>query len=243
MKKLLIGNWKMNPDSPDRAEEIFSAVKKSPGSTDVEVVIIAPDIYIPLFKNRGISLGSQNIHHEEKGAFTGETSAKMVKNSGCKYVLVGHSERRRLFNEKDEEVKKKIIVALENDLIPILCVGETKVEKNKRLTSKVIKGQLEEALTGIDFDRLVVGYEPVWAIGSGEACNPETAFKMRLLIKKTLTQLTDRQTAEEIPIVYGGSVNLGNCKRYVNEAKFNGLLVGGASLRAKEFSRMAIEIS
>ncbi len=224
--KLLIGNWKMNPTDPEEAEKIFSTVKKSPGDPDVEVVITPPSIYIPLFKDRGISVGAQNIYFKDKGSFTGEISAKMIKNSGCKYVIVGHSERRNIFNETDEEVNRKVKTILKNDLIPIICVGESREEKNNGQTGKVIRNQLKKALSDIDSPKgLVIGYEPVWAIGSGKPCKPETALKMRLLIKKTVAHLFSRDVAEETLIVYGGSVNLGNCSNYTKEAKFDGFLV------------------
>ncbi len=233
----------MNPNSPEEAENIFSSVKKSPGSADVETVIIPPAIYIPLFKDRGISLGVQNIYYEEKGSFTGEISAQMVKTSGCKYVLVGHSERRKFFNEDDQIINKKIKTALRAGLIPILCVGETKKEKNNGETSKVIKKQLRNALNGIKQEKnIIIGYEPVWAIGSGKPCKADTALRMRLLIKKTLSQIFSREVADNTLIVYGGSANLGNCQDYTQEAKFNGLLAGGASLRPNEFSKMIRQI-
>lgn len=243
MKKLLIGNWKMNPESPTEAEEIFSRIKKSPGSSNVETVIIPPAIYIPLFKDRGINLGAQNIYYKEKGSFTGEISPPMAKTSGCKYTLVGHSERREIFEEDDDLINKKTKAALESNLIPIICIGETKEEKNKGKTTKVIKSQLKKALEKIsEKDEFVIGYEPVWAIGSGKACKPETAFRMRLLIKKTIAQIISREKAEETLVVYGGSANLGNCQDYTKQAKFDGLLVGGASLRPNEFSKMIRQI-
>jgi len=233
----------MNPSSGAEAEKIFSTVKKSPGSAKVEVVIIPPAIYIPLFKSRGVSLGCQNIHHRKKGAFTGEISAEMAKNSGCGYVLVGHSERRKIFKETDEDVSDKAKGAMRAGLVPIICIGETKVEKNKGKTSSVIKRQLKVALEDLDpKNKLIVAYEPVWAIGSGNPCKPETAFKMRILIKKMISKIFEREIAEKTPILYGGSVNLGNCKNYIKEAKFDGLLVGGVSLKPKEFSKMIKEI-
>ncbi len=243
MKKLLIANWKMNPETPEKAESIFSTIKKSPGSPKVEVVIIPPAIYIPLFKERGISIGAQNIYFEKKGAFTGEISPMMVKNSGCKYVLVGHSERRNIFGEEGEEVNKKMKVAIKNELVPILCVGENKVEKNNGETGKVIREQIKEALQGVNEGKdMIIAYEPIWAIGTGNSCKPETAFKMRLLIKKTICQLFDRSYADKTPVIYGGSANLGNCKKYTEEANFSGLLVGGASLKPSQFAKMIREI-
>ena len=234
----------MNPSSPEEAEKIFTTVKKAPGSPTVEVVLTPPSIYIPLLKDRGMSLGVQNIHFEKEGSFTGEVSADMAKNSGCKYALVGHSERRNIFNEKDEEINKKIRKAIESGLIPIVCIGENKEEKNEGRTGKVIKEQLTKALEGLeeDIDDIIIGYEPVWAIGSGNPCDPETAFKMRLLIKKIIAQIFSRDFAEETPIVYGGSVKLGNCSDYTQKAKFNGLLVGGASLTPNKFGKMIREI-
>ena len=245
MRKLLIGNWKMNPTKPEEAEKLFSTVKKSPGSPEVEIVLTPPSIYIPLFKDRGVSLGAQNIYFKSSGPFTGEISAEMAKNSGCKYVLIGHSERRNIFGETNEEVKKKTRKALDSGLVPIICVGESRKQKNEGETGKVIKRQLRGVLEELEEDEIesvIVGYEPVWAIGSGDPCDPETAFKMRLLIKKTIAQIFSREFAEETPIVYGGSVNLGNCSDYTKEAKFNGLLVGGASLTPNKFGKMIRQI-
>ncbi len=233
----------MNPETPEKAEDIFSWIKKSSDSPEVEKIIFPPAIYIPLFKDRGINLGVQNIHTKEKGAFTGEISAKMAVSSGCKYVLVGHSERRKLFGEKNKVIREKIKIAFQEGLTPILCIGETEEEKNEGLTGKVIKTQLKECLKGIGLDKkIIIGYEPVWAIGSGNSCDPEDAFKMKLLIKKTICHLFNREIADRTAIVYGGSVNLGNCKKYIEEAKFDGLLVGGASLRPQEFSKMIREM-
>ncbi len=232
----------MNPKNSQKAEELFSELKKNSSVSDVEVAIFPPAIYIPLFKDRGISLGAQNLYYEKEGAFTGEISADMVKNGGCKYGLVGHSERRALFGEDNQSVNKKIKSLLEVNLIPVLCVGETEAEKNDGETTRIIKKQLEECLKGLDLKEIIIAYEPVWAIGSGNPCNPETAFKMRLLIKKTISEIFDRDLADKTLIIYGGSVNYVNFKKYIDEAKFNGLLVGGASLKLREFSKMISEI-
>lgn len=244
MKKILAGNWKMNPINSEEAEELFSSVKKSPQSPDVEVVIIPPAIYIPLFRDRGLRLGVQNLFHEAEGSYTGEISAPMAKNLGCKYAIVGHSERREYFNEDNELINKKIKACFQAGLVPILCVGEKKEERHEGKTSQVIKKQLKEAFRNIELEgeNFVVAYEPIWAIGSGEACKPETAFKMRLLIKKTLTEIFSREAVEDQSILYGGSADLGNCESYTQQADFDGLLVGGASLRAKEFSKMIQQI-
>lgn len=242
MKKIILGNWKMNPENSQKAEELFSEVKKSCSGLEVEVSVIPPTIYIPLLKDRGISLGVQNIYYQKEGAFTGEISAQMIKNSGCKYCLVGHSERRNIFGEDNSLVNKKIKSLLEVKIIPILCIGETEDEKNNGQTTKVVKNQLEECLKDREPKEIIIAYEPVWAIGSGNPCNPETAFKMRLLIKKTISEIYDRDFADRTPIIYGGSVKLENAKSYIEESKFNGLLVGGASLNPREFSKIVSEI-
>ncbi len=238
MKKIIVGNWKMNPTSPDEVERIFSKIKKYSSKPGVEVVITPPSIFVPLLRDRGIQIGVQNAHHKKRGSFTGEISPEMAAESGCKYIIVGHSERRRVFGESNQVVNKKLKKIFETELKAILCVGESKKEKKDGMTAETIKRQLEAALSDLKFknEKLIIGYEPVWAIGSGNPCDSETAFKMRLLIKKIISRLFSRDVAEEVRIVYGGSVDSNNCMRYVEDAKFDGLLVGGASLKPEEFS-------
>lgn len=218
MKKIIIANWKMNPDSPEEAVKIFNEIK-------VGSVVCPPFTFIPLLKN-GV-LGGQDLFWEEKGAYTGEVSALMLKNLGCKYVIVGHSERRKYFNETDESVNKKLKSAVSAGLIPIFCVGETEEERNAGRAKEVVERQIRAGVEG----EIIIAYEPVWAIGTGNACGVDDAKEMLEFIK----------TIKNVPVVYGGSVNGNNAKSYVKDAGYDGLLVGGASLKPDEFLKIIKE--
>ena len=165
----------------------------------------------------------------------------MLKDAGCEYIIIGHSERRRYFNETDEVVNKKVKAAIKTGLNPILCVGETREEKNKKKTGNILKKQIKLALKGVSKSTLrgvCVAYEPIWAIGSGKPCDVEEAKKVSLVIRKIISELYDSETAKKIRILYGGSVNSENARAYIKEAELNGLLVGGASLEAEEFVKI-----
>ena len=246
--KLLVGNWKMNPSDLREAKQLLNNIKKDLTKTrfkDVEVVICAPFVWLSdLSKNlsKKIKLGAQNLFWERQGAYTGEISGLMLKNLGCQYVLIGHSERRVYLNENDSMINKKIIAALSVSLKPILCVGEKEGED----MSQVIKRQLIEGLKNISGSRvenLVIAYEPVWAIGTGNPCHPDDAMKAALFIRKILSDIYNRKIADKIPIIYGGSTNSKNAKSYIAEAEMDGLLPGGASLNVSEFIEMIKEIN
>ena len=210
VKKLIIANWKMNPETLIKAKRLFNAVKKT------KAIICPPFPYLSVFKYN--FLCAQDCHWEESGAFTGEVSPKRLKNLGVKYVIIGHSERRAL-GETEEIVEKKLKAALKAGLIPILCVGEKKGENAK----KVINKQLKKNLKGV-----IIAYEPVWAIGTGNFCSANKANKVREFIKEKLDN----------KILYGGSVNSKIAKDYL-KIGFDGLLIGGASLDAEEFRKIA----
>ena len=244
MEKLIIGNWKCNPTSLNEAKKLFNLAKRGIKKIkNVEVVICPPFSYLSLISSflvprSSFKLGAQNCFWEEKGAFTGEISPLMLKDLGCKYVIVGHSERRTL-GETDEIINKKLKAVLKAKLTPILCIGETLKERKKGKTFKVLKTQLEKGLKNIrpflvPRSSFIIAYEPVWAIGTGKPCGIEEAREARLFIKSTV---------KSIPILYGGSVTSKNGKDYVKEADFDGLLVGGASLEAKEFVKIIKSIS
>jgi len=254
MKIFLIENWKCNPETLAKAKNLFNGIKKEIKKTPEifkkeEIVLCPPFLYLPEIKNLilksqlKIHLGAQNCFFEEKGAFTGEISSKMLKSLGVKYVILGHSERRKIFGEKDKMINKKVLAVLKEKLVPILCVGETKKEVESRKMGdggmKEIERQLKNALKGIPNssfqlqNSLTVAYEPVWAIGTKNPCDPESAKKVLSFLRKFL---------KENPILYGGSVNSKNAKEYI-KIGFNGLLVGGASLNAKEFAKIAREIA
>lgn len=229
MKPLIVANWKMNPVTIKEAEELFNSVKQ--GVKDVEnaeTVICPPFIYLPLLK--GLTLGAQDSYWEEKGAYTGEVSIAMLKEIGCKYVIIGHSERRKYFNETDEIVNRKVKTTLKAGLIPIVCIGETEEEREMDKTEGVLEEEIKQGLDKVDVSKIVVAYEPIWAIGTGNPCDVEEALRMKEIIQKMLSK--------DIRILYGGSAKANNAEGYLKQAGFNGLLVGGASLDPKEFIKI-----
>lgn len=247
MKTFIVGNWKMNPITSAEAERLFDAVEKGikriKDLKNTEVVICPPFVYCSQFPVHGsLKLGAQDCYWEQEGAYTGEISPTMLKNLGCSYVIIGHSERRKYFNETNEMINKKLLSAFNVRLKPILCVGEQEGEE----MSSMVKNQLVEGLKDIkrtQMRNLIIVYEPVWAIGTGNPCQPNDAMKAILFIKKTLSELYNRELAEEIPILYGGSVNSKIAKDYIKEAEMNGLLIGGASLDGTEFVKIIKQVS
>lgn len=241
MKPLIVANWKCNPQKETEAKKLFNSVINSIKSIkSAEVIICPPFIYLSALKQKS-RLGAQNCFWEEKGAYTGEVSASMIKNLSLNYVILGHSERRRIFNETDEVVNKKIRLALKEKLIPIFCIGETQEERDKDETESVLKRQIISGLEDISAPKFINGiiaYEPVWAIGTGNPCDIDESQKMRLLIMKIVSGLYSPSFSKKIPILYGGSVNSANARGYIKEAGFNGLLVGGASLDKREFVKI-----
>ena len=213
MKPLIVANWKMNPQTLTEARKLFNSVKKRiDGAKKSEVVICAPFVFLPVLKTKG----AQDCFWEEKGAYTGEISPKMLKHLGIEYVIIGHSERRKHQRETDAIIKKKIEAALAAGLKVILCIN-----KISQLPKNIKNWKLKPG-------NLIVAYEPLFAIGTGKPCSPEQAKRMRLTIKKKMN----------LPILYGGSVNSQNAKDYIDQSGFQGLLVGGASLKAKEFIKI-----
>ena len=235
MKPIIVANWKMNPETSEKAEGLFDSVKR--GAKEIrnaEIIICPPVAYLSIldFKNSELKSGAQNCLYEEKGAFTGEVSAFMLKSMGCQYVILGHSERRKYFGETDEIINKKLKVALKAGLKPIFCVGESQEQKENNKTEAVLKSQIGKGLEGIEkTENLILAYEPVWAIGTGKACSIEDAKSIRLFL----------EGAQNLPILYGGSVNSANAKDYIFKAGMSGLLVGGASLDAEEFIKIIKE--
>ena len=249
MKPLIVGNWKLNPTSQKKAKQLFLVIKKGAGQVKgSEAVICPPFVYLSILENKSskIKLGAQNCFWEEQGAFTGETSVSMLRNLGCKYVILGHSERRQYFKEKNLGINKKIKAVLDKGLTPILCVGETGKEKNTGKTQKVIKEELEKGLRGVSRAKakeVIIAYEPIWAIGTGKACQPVQAQVINLLIRKILSGLYGRNIAKEMKVLYGGSVKQNNALGYLKETEMVGLLIGGASLHPKEFIRIVKDSS
>jgi len=240
MKPLIAGNWKLNPQTEKEASALFDAVKAGvKNQKAAEVVICPPSLYLPLFK--GLALGAQNCYFEEKGAFTGEISAQMIKSIGAEYVIIGHSERRKYFKETDEEVNKKVRKAIAAGLDVVLCIGETAEERDQQKKTQVIKMQLDkdlDKLTKDDMRHINLAYEPIWAIGTGNNCSVEETTTSLLFIKQTINNMYNREIADKTRILYGGSVNGDNAGAYIKEAGANGLLVGGASLKSEEFIKI-----
>ncbi len=242
---IIIANWKMNPVSFGEVDNLIRTIKKGiKKSDDVKIIICPPAVYLSKIKtNVSFDLGVQNIFWEDKGAYTGEISAVIAKNLKVRYTIIGHSERRKYLKETDEMVNLKIQSALKNNLSLILCVGETLKERQQDRASEIITKQLMLALTGVDKSQVVnhklqIAYEPIWAIGTGKTPSADEIMSAGLLIKKTVSSLYDRETAEKIPILYGGSVNSKNAFDFVDKTGMDGLLIGGASLNGSEFVKI-----
>ena len=247
--KIIVANWKMNPVSFVEADSLIKTIKKGIKASDnVKVIICPPVAYLSKIKtNSSFDLGIQNIFWEDQGAFTGEISSKMARSFGVDYVIIGHSERRKFLNETDEMVNLKIQSALRNNLNPILCIGETLEERQKDRASEIIIEQVEKALKNISKFKIqsrglgtkfLIAYEPVWAIGSGIIPTTDEIMSAVLLIRKIISKLYDRPTAEKVSVLYGGSVNSKNALDLVDSTGMDGLLIGGASLNGSEFVRI-----
>ncbi|NOQ68424.1 triose-phosphate isomerase [Patescibacteria group bacterium] len=242
--KYIVANWKMNPVSFGEADNLIKTIKKGIKKSDnAKIIICPPAVYLSKIKtNSSFDLGIQNISWEDSGAYTGEISAKMAKNIGTEYVIIGHSERRKYLGETDEMINLKIKATLKNNLKPILCIGETLKEKQQDRAGEVIARQIEMALENIkksQISNLMIAYEPIWAIGSGITPIVDEIMSVNLLIKKTISNLYNRKVADEVSILYGGSVNSKNAFDFVDKTGMDGLLVGGASLNGSEFVRIA----
>lgn len=244
-KKLIIANWKMNPQSLKEAMRFFEvAGENAKNSKNVEVVICAPFVYLnqePKIKNKEIKLGAQNCFCEGQGAYTGEVSAPMLKNIGCEYVIIGHSERRRYFGEADEFINRKLKAVMGARMKPILCIGEKEGEKEQM--KEILEKQLAEGLKDIkpnQISNLIVSYEPVWAISTsgGQNCSTDYAFSSSLVIRKFLINSYGKYSGNKVKIIYGGSVDSGNAAAYIKETKMDGVLVGAASLKEEEFGKI-----
>ncbi|MCK4354908.1 triose-phosphate isomerase [Candidatus Parcubacteria bacterium] len=253
MKTLIIANWKCNLLTAKSAEELFKLLNKGLRKIRKAEIVVCPSfIYLPKLselllrrKKTRIRLGAQNCFWEGKGSYTGEVSPIMLKNLGCKYIIVGHSERRKFLNETNQMINRKVQAILSFGLIPILCIGETKEDKEKGKISIVLRSQIENALKKVskkEIGKIVFAYEPRWAIGTGKACSSDEACVARLLIQKIIAQKYSQPTAKKIQILYGGSVNSANVASFVKDAGFQGVLVGSASLDPNEFAKIVKEL-
>jgi triosephosphate isomerase (TIM) len=241
---IIAGNWKMYKDLAETAALIdglrAAVAKERPRAV---VVICPPFTSLPtassLLAGTGIALGAQNMSQHDEGAYTGEVSWKMLRSTGCTYVILGHSERRQYFAETDALINAKSKVALAHELSPIICVGETLEQREKNLTASVIETQIRGVLAGIpasDMNRVVIAYEPVWAIGTGKTASPQQAEEVHRDIRRLVASLYDAAVAEKLVIQYGGSVKPENAKELLSQPDIDGALVGGACLKADSFA-------
>ena len=243
-KKVIAVNWKMNM-LPGEAIEFITELEPLVKDTKNEVILCVPytDLFYALLtaQNTNIKIGAQNMHFEEKGAYTGEVSGKMLKSINVEYVIIGHSERRQYFNETDETVNKKIKAAFANGLKPIVCVGETLEQREAGKTVEIITKQTELALEGLTDEQVkntIIAYEPIWAIGTGKTATSEDANNSIKEIRNKIADIYGKDVAEEVIIQYGGSVKSTNAKELFEMSDIDGGLVGGASLKAEEFSKI-----
>lgn len=243
-KKVIAGNWKMNM-LPNEAMAFIESISPLVKDTKDEVILCVPytDLFYSLLTAQGtnIKIGAQNMHWEEKGAYTGEVSGKMLKSIGVEYVIIGHSERRQYFAETDETVNKKIKAAFENELKPIVCVGESLEQKENGQTDEIITSQTQKALEGLTKEQIkntIIAYEPIWAIGTGKTATSEDANNSIKSIRNKISEIYGSDVAEEVIIQYGGSVKPSNAKELFETSDIDGALIGGASLKVEDFAKI-----
>jgi triosephosphate isomerase len=244
-KYLIAGNWKMNLNSAEGAELAKDVVSMVGPQTDVSVCVCPTfttlEAVSKVVTDSNVSLGAQNMHYEASGAYTGEISAEMLRHLFCKFVILGHSERREYFGETDAIVNKKTLAALAASLKPIVCIGETLEERDAGKVNEVIKTQLEGALVGVTADAadaLVIAYEPVWAIGTGKTATPEMAEEVHAEIRRLLAGLIGAEAADKVRILYGGSMKPENADELLAQPNIDGGLIGGAALKATSFAAL-----
>lgn len=244
-KPILAGNWKMYK-SFDEAVDFVDAVKEIiPSNDKVDAVICAPAIYLPTLvattDETDLAIGAQNMHFEEEGAFTGEISPAMLSNINVDYVILGHSERREMFNETDEAINKKVGAALKHGIVPIICCGETDAEREAGETVAKVSSQIRAALQGFSAEQvthMVIAYEPIWAIGTGKTATADDANETCGAIRNVIAELYDQNTADAIRIQYGGSVKPENIVELLSKEHIDGALVGGASLQVESYVKL-----
>jgi triosephosphate isomerase len=245
-KPIVAGNWKMN-NTLAESRALTAGIVEAVASHDAPDIVIAPTAISlagvgELLGDSNVELAAQNMHWAAGGAYTGEVSAAMIKDAGCTWVILGHSERRQYFGESDEGVNHKAHVALGADLTPIICVGETLEEREAERTVQKIELQVRAALAGIDqadASRVVIAYEPIWAIGTGKTASAEQAQEIHLAIRNIVADIYGRQIADQMRILYGGSVKPGNIAELIAQPDLDGALIGGASLRTDSFAEIA----
>ena len=245
-KAIIAGNWKMNK-TPNEAKALVTELIPMVKDAVCDVVVCVPAVCFQAVKEAAqgsnVHLGAQNVHFAQNGAFTGELSAEMLKAAGVEYVIIGHSERRQYFGETDITVNKRVCAAIAGGLVPIVCVGEMKDEREAGYTDAIVEYQTRMALTGLSADEvkaLVIAYEPVWAIGTGLTATDEQANETIGVIRKAVARLYGEETAEAVRIQYGGSMKPANVKGLMAQPEIDGGLIGGASLNAPDFSQVVL---
>lgn len=243
-RPIIAGNWKMHK-TPSEAVQLVEELKPLVKDTDVEVVVCPPFVCLYAVKQAlegsNIELGAQNMHWENQGAYTGEVSPVMLKELGVEYVIIGHSERREYFAETDETVNKKVHAAFAHGLTPIVCVGETLEQRDQGITKDVVDRQTRAALKGLDAadaEKIVIAYEPIWAIGTGRTASAEDANEVIGYIREIIAELFGESVANKVRIQYGGSMKASNAKELMSMPEIDGGLIGSASLKAEEFSKI-----
>ncbi len=241
-KPIIAGNWKMNM-TPDEGVSLVSDLIDKVKDAKCDVVVCVPFVDIApvaaALKGTNIHVGAQNLHFKKSGAYTGEISADMLKCAGAEYVIIGHSERRQYFAETDETVNLKVLFALENGLKPIVCVGESLAQRDAGETDGLVSMQVKAALNGVsaqDALKVVIAYEPIWAIGTGRTATNEQADETIGVIRNAICEVYGKETADGMRIQYGGSMNAKNCEGLMAQPQIDGGLIGGASLKAEDFS-------
>ncbi len=239
-KPIIAGNWKMN-NTASQGVALVKAIAPLVTEANCDVVVCVPAINIPAIheaiQGTNIKLGAENVHFAQKGAYTGEISVEMLQEYGVEYVIIGHSERRQYFGETDETVNKRTLAALNGGLTPIVCVGESLEERETGKTEEVLAKQIHEGLKDIeDVTKIVIAYEPVWAIGTGKTATAAQANETIAFIRKTVGEMFCPKCAATLRIQYGGSMNAGNCKELMAMPEIDGGLIGGASLKAPDFA-------
>lgn len=243
--KFIAGNWKMNGAGAE-ARDLIEQLREKTTSVKKTTIMIAPpfpylDMAADLLRGSSIELGAQNLFWEDKGAYTGEVSPVMLKDLGCTYVIIGHSERRQYFKETDQDVNRKMRAAVKHGLLPVMCLGETLEQREAGTTLSVVENQLRNGLEGFNADQAVaftIAYEPVWAIGTGRAASVKDAVDVHTFLRSALVEMFGPDTARKIRIQYGGSVNEKNIEDYIKESEIDGALVGGACLKADSFAKI-----
>ena len=243
-KPVMAGNWKMNKTRDEALQFIYAVNNELPSKEKVESVICAPAILLRcLVKRQGdeLRIGAQNMHYAENGAYTGEIAPNMLESTGVSYVILGHSERREMFNETDEAINKKIVAALSHEITPIVCCGETLEEREANRVEEILGNQIRKAYAGLpseDVVKTIIAYEPIWAIGTGKTATPEVADETCGFVRSVIKEMYGAEVSEAIRILYGGSVKPSNVDELMAKENIDGGLVGGASLEAESFLKL-----